>query len=55
MSGKKVNLMNKEDFIEFISSVGPKELNDFIAQRGKPAKLMVPIIFFNDNQAKLIS
>lgn len=37
---------SKENFIEFISSVGPIEINEFISSRGKPAKLIIPIIYF---------
>ena len=44
--------MDKDDFIEFLASATPEEVNALIAEKGKPRKLINPIIFFNDNDNK---
>lgn len=38
--------IDKENFIEYLSSMTPGEINDLIATRGKPPKLINPIHFF---------
>lgn len=38
-------LIQKLDFIKFISSSTPQEINEFIETNGKPPKLIDPIIF----------
>lgn len=35
----------KEDFIEFLSSATPQDLNQLILEKGKPRKTHCPIIF----------
>ena len=44
--------MDKDDFIEFLASATPEEVNALIAEKGKPRKLINPIIFFNDKDNK---
>lgn len=52
-TSKKYNI-KKEDFIEFLASASPDEVNKFIYEKGKPPKLIEPMIFFkkeeNDKQ-----
>lgn len=36
---------NKESFIDILSSMTPKEINEFIARNGKEAKMISPITF----------
>lgn len=38
--------IDKENFIEFLSSATPVELNKFIEEKGKPPKLWSPVWFF---------
>lgn len=40
--------IKKEDFIEFLMSASPEDINKYIREKGKPAKLIEPIIFIND-------
>lgn len=42
--------MDKDDFIEFLASATPEEVNALIAEKGKPRKLINPIIFFDDKK-----
>lgn len=44
--------MDKDDFIEFLVSATPEEVNALIAEKGKPRKLINPIIFFNEKDNK---
>ena len=44
------NLCNEEkkkDFINILSSMTPKEINELIEQKGKDRKLVNPFIFLN--------
>ena len=47
MSKNNVFSMTKENFIKFISSATPEEINDFITKKGKPPKMIVPIIYYD--------
>ena len=38
--------LDKENFIEFLASATPEELNRLILQEGKPPKPTTPIYFF---------
>lgn len=42
--------ISKEDFIEFLSSATPEEVNALITEKGKPRKLYEPIIYFTNNK-----
>lgn len=44
----------KEDFIEFLANATPEEINKYISEKGKPRKLIEPMVFFKqkDEQAK---
>ncbi len=42
--------IDKEDFIAFLASASPEEVNALIEEKGKPRKLIQPIIFFDDNK-----
>lgn len=45
--------MEKDDFIDFLSSATPVEVSNLIANKGKPMKLIEGMIFFdkdNDNK-----
>lgn len=44
----------KDDFIEFLANATPEEINKYILEKGKPRKLIEPMVFFNtkDEQAK---
>lgn len=48
MAKKKVEkpTIPKDDFIEFISSMTPAEINKLIEEKGKPHRLMEPLFFF---------
>ena len=37
----------KEDFIKFLASATPDEVNQYIMEKGKPRKLIEPIIYFD--------
>lgn len=44
--------MDKDDFIEFLATATPEEVNALIAEKGKPRKLINPIIFFDEKDNK---
>ena len=51
MKEKKTNYkIKKEDFIDFLASASPEEVNKLILEKGKPRKLIAPMIFFKDKQ-----
>ena len=55
MKSKEKNkfTMEKDDFIDFLSSATPVEVSNLIANKGKPMKLNKGTIFFdkdNDNK-----
>lgn len=37
----------KDDFITFLASASPEEVSRYILEKGKPRKLIEPIIFFD--------
>lgn len=44
-SPKKPSI-NKNDFIEFLASATPEEVNQYILEKGKPRKPVWPMFFF---------
>lgn len=38
----------KDDFIEFMTTATPEEINELILNRGKPRKLYCPIYLFRN-------
>lgn len=44
-SSKKPSI-NKNDFIEFLASATPEEVNQYILEKGKPRKPVWPMFFF---------
>lgn len=40
--------IKKEDFIEFLASFSPEDINNYILQKGKPRKLIEPMIYFKN-------
>ena len=40
--------LSKEEFIEFLASATPQELNDFISNKGKERKPYSPFYLFRD-------
>lgn len=47
---KKTNKITKTNFIEFLANASPEEVNRYILEKGKPRKLIEPMIFFKDKQ-----
>ena len=45
-------VIEKQDFIKFLASATPEEINKYIAEKGKPGRLIEPIIFFEDKNKK---
>lgn len=37
----------KKNFIEFISSLSPEEINKLIAEKGKPARIIEPFVILD--------
>ena len=44
--------VSKENFIEFLASASPEEINKLILEKGKPPKLIEPMVFFKDKKNK---
>ena len=42
--------IDKDDFINFLATASPEEVNALIMEKGKPRKLISPIIFFDDKK-----
>ena len=42
--------ISRENFIEFLASATPEEVNQMILDKGKPRKLIEPMIFFGDKK-----
>lgn len=42
-------LISKDNFINFLASSSPEEINNYIAEKGKPRKLYEAMIF-EDNE-----
>ena len=40
-------IIAKQDFIKFLASATPEEINNYIAEKGKPARLVEPLIFID--------
>ena len=41
-------VIEKQDFIKFLASATPEEINKYIVEKGKPCRLVEPIIFFEN-------
>ena len=52
MSKKDSFKIAKDDFIEFLSEATPEEVNKLILEKGKPRKLIEPMIFFKKQDEK---
>ena len=50
----KVQKINKDDFIHFLSNASPEEVNRLIIEKGKPRKLIEPMVFFKEKNEKAI-
>lgn len=46
MKQAQLSEMNRDRFIEFISSQTPEQLNELIREQGKPPKLVDPMYFY---------
>lgn len=44
--------IDKDDFIYFLSQATPEEVNQLILEKGKPRKLIEPIVFFKSKKIK---
>lgn len=42
--------ISKENFINFLASSTPEEVSRYILEKGKPPKLIEPVVFFKDKQ-----
>lgn len=42
--------IQRDEFIQFLASCTPEDINNLIAEKGKPPKLIEPIIFFKDKE-----
>jgi hypothetical protein len=51
-TNKSANGVSKDNFIEFLSNATPEEVNKYILEKGKPRKLVEPMIFFKDKNQK---
>lgn len=40
----------KDDFIKFLASATPDEVNRFVLEKGKPRKLIEPMVFFDKKE-----
>lgn len=45
---KSVGVISKTNFINFLASATPEEVNKYILEKGKPKKLIQAIIFLDD-------
>ena len=43
------NKISKDNFIDFLSSATPEEINKLIEEKGKPPKPINPIFFYPKN------
>lgn len=46
------NKICKEDFITVLANMSPEEINKYIAEKGKPRKLIEPMIYFKREKDK---
>lgn len=51
-TNKSANGVSKDNFIEFLANATPEEVNQYILEKGKPRKLVEPMIFFKDRDQK---
>jgi hypothetical protein len=51
-TNKSANGVSKDNFIEFLANATPEEVNRYILEKGKPRKLVEPMIFFKDRNQK---
>lgn len=49
---KEKNSIEKENFLDFLASATPEEVNNMILEKGKPRKLIEPFIFFKNRDSK---
>lgn len=42
--------IKKENFIEFLANSSPEEVNRYIAEKGKPPRLIEPVIFYKRDE-----
>lgn len=48
---EKKESIDKQNFIDFVSSMTPEEINKLIEEKGKPPKKICPMFFFpNPNE-----
>lgn len=45
--------IKKEDFIDFLASATPEDINRMIREKGKPRKLIEPMVFFKREDNKV--
>lgn len=45
---KEQESISKDDFIAYISSKSPEEINKLISEKGKPPRRICPMFFFPD-------
>lgn len=48
---KDYERIDKDNFIDFLSSASPEEINQLISERGKPPKLIEPMFFFGKHKS----
>lgn len=42
--------IKKKDFIDFLASATPEEVNEYIREKGKPRKPVYPMFFFDNEE-----
>lgn len=56
MTNKKVKnnkpSISKDDFIKFLATSSPEEVTNYIVNKGKPPKLICPMIFLDREDDK---
>ena len=45
---KHIQKIEKDDFITFLANASPEEVNKLIIEKGKPRKLIEPMVFFKE-------
>ncbi len=48
----KKMVISKDNFIDFLANSTPEEVNKFILEKGKPRKLIEPMVFFKSRNEK---
>lgn len=46
MAKDKKPSISKENFIDFLSSATPEQINDLIVKKGKPPKIYTPLFIY---------